>query len=70
MTLEVAPGVPKKYISREEATAYLGLSKKALENLHWKGLGPPYLSGAANRRPVLYDIAKLDAWIAANYVEK
>ena len=47
----------------EQAAAYLGLSPSTLAKLRMSGDGPPYAK--AGPRIVVYDIADLDAWLAA-----
>jgi hypothetical protein len=51
---------------RRAAAAYLGVSPGFLEKAAVTGGGPPYLRLSA--RLVVYDIADLDAWMAARRV--
>jgi predicted DNA-binding transcriptional regulator AlpA len=41
----------------------LGLTRKALQNMRWRGGGPRYVKLG---RRVLYDRADLEAWIQQN----
>jgi len=52
----------KRRLSPKEAAAYLGISKSKCDKLRTYGGGPRYFK--LDHR-VVYDIADLDAWVAA-----
>jgi predicted DNA-binding transcriptional regulator AlpA len=53
----------RRRLRTTEAASYLGIGKSTLEKLRLTGLGPIYIK--AGPRVVVYDIADLDAWLAA-----
>jgi hypothetical protein len=48
-----------------EAAEYTGLAVATLNKYRVTGMGPPFLRPGGARR-VLYDVADLDAWLAAS----
>lgn len=54
---------PVRFVRTAEAAAYTGLAKSTLEKLRVTGNGPRFSSCG---RAVIYEVADLDAWIAAN----
>ena len=61
-----SPVVAPRYLTAEEAAAYLRSSPQTLANHRTKGLGPPYTT---HGRRVLYRIDDLDSWLEARRVE-
>lgn len=50
-------------LSEQAVSKSLGLTRKALQNMRWRGGGPRYVKLG---RRVLYDPADLEAWIQQN----
>ena len=54
-------------LKREEAAAFLGITKKTLAEWAFLKKGPPYIKlGKTPQSPVRYDPAALKAWIDSN----
>jgi predicted DNA-binding transcriptional regulator AlpA len=53
--------VEKKFLSRAEAAAFLGLRPQTLANLTWQNAGPPYVR--LSSRCLRYDRDELIAWM-------
>ncbi len=60
------PPPEKKFLTREEAAAYISRGKSTLEQLHQRGTGPKFYKVA---RSVLYLREDLDAWILSHGVD-
>lgn len=54
----------KKWLNTKEAAEYLGLGVGSLEKLRLYGRSPIYSKPTPRR--VVYDIADLEAWLAAH----
>lgn len=54
------------YLSSDDAARYLALSVPTLKRYRYQGKGPAY--STLGPRRVVYAIADLDAWVAANRV--
>ncbi len=50
------------FLNTAQAAHYLGVSQRTLEDMRYRGEGPPH---RRHGRPVRYHIADLDAWSAA-----
>jgi predicted DNA-binding transcriptional regulator AlpA len=53
----------RRKLRTPEAASYCGLSARTLEKYRVSGGGPPYYKLSAHA--VVYDLADLDAWLAA-----
>lgn len=54
-----------RFLTTEEAAAFLRLSPRTLERLRVQGTGPRFLkAGRGKRARVLYDPAELRTWLA------
>lgn len=51
-----------RYLNQREAAAYIGVSERHLRKLEADGEGPPSAKIGRSKR---YDVADLDAWMAA-----
>jgi hypothetical protein len=51
----------KKFFTRAEAAAFLGLRPQSLANLTWQDAGPPYVR--LSSRCIRYDRDELLAWM-------
>jgi hypothetical protein len=58
---------PARRLRRREAASYIGVSEGFLEKAAVRGDGPPYVRVSA--RLVVYEVADLDAWMAARRVQ-
>lgn len=57
-------------LSETEAADYLGVAKRTLQDWRLRRVGPAYSKlGTAARARIVYDIADLDAFLAAGRVE-
>jgi predicted DNA-binding transcriptional regulator AlpA len=56
----------KKFLTRVEAAAFLGLRPQTLANLTWQNSGPPYVR--LSSRCLRYDRDALLAWMQAREV--
>jgi predicted DNA-binding transcriptional regulator AlpA len=56
----------KRFINREEAAEFLGLSPQTLANYSWRGEGPPFIR--ISDRCVRYDRDELMAWMKAREI--
>jgi hypothetical protein len=52
--------LPKRYLTDEEASHYLGLSVHTLRQWRSKNIGPDYLRVGAR---IVYDVKALDTWM-------
>ncbi len=53
-----------------DAAQYLGVAKRTLQDWRLRRVGPAYSKlGTASRARIVYDIADLDAFLAAGRVE-
>ena len=57
--------VPPAALATADAAAYLGVAEKTLANWRGRRQGPAYVRAGAR---VVYRVADLDAWLAANVV--
>lgn len=60
----IAPLDPATRLDVEEAAAYLGLSRKTLDNYRSAGVGPDYYKTGR----VQYRVADLEDWLERNRV--
>jgi len=58
---------PSEWCNTDEAAAYLGYSRKALEAWRYSGSGPPFYR-VGNRSSIKYAYADLKAWMEAQRV--
>ena len=57
-------------LSETEAALYLGVAKRTLQDWRCRKIGPAYSKlGAGMRARIVYDVADLDAFLAAGRVE-
>ena len=52
---------PSPFLTTDQAATRISLKKNTMKKMRIRGDGPPYL--VISKRSVLYDAAKLDAWV-------
>lgn len=59
----------ERFLTADEAAAYLGFSKGTLSNWRIQRKGPPYSRSHGTTGAVRYRLSDLDAWMTARRAE-
>ncbi len=59
----------RRFMNEEETAAVIRTSRKSLQNMRYRGEGPPYHKlGAGQKARVVYDYDEVMAWMDRNKV--